>query len=322
MEDVGMLAVAVAVAGCAQGAARPEPEAAGREGPRVREGLTEVEGGRVWWRVVGDGDGTPLVLLHGGPGHPHDYLEPLEALADERPVIFYDQLGCGRSDRPADPDLWRIDRFVEELHTLREALGLTKMHVLGHSWGSMLATDYLLAHGAGVDGVILDSPVLSMRRFLVDANALRAQLPEEVRAVIDRSEAAGTYDTDEFKAAYMEYIKRHLLRIDPFPASVMRTLEGAGDPVYASMWGPSEFLVTGSLGSYEREDRLGEIRARSLLLSGRHDEVTPATAAAYQARLPGSRLVVFENGSHLKHLEETDRYLEVVREFLREADGG
>ena len=111
--------------------------------PRLQphEGFVAVPGGRVWYKVVGSGSGTPLLLLHGGPGATSHYLEPLSALGDERPVIFYDQLGCGRSDRPSDTNLWRVERFVEELKMVRQTLGLRRLHILGHSWGAMLAAE-------------------------------------------------------------------------------------------------------------------------------------------------------------------------------------
>src|SRR5437773_2264059 len=104
-----------------------------------REGFINVEGGRVWYRVVGDGPKTPLLLVHGGPGVNSLYLKPMAGLAVDRPVIFYDMLGGGKSDRPADTTLWRMDRFVDELSKLREALGLSEIHLYGHSFGATLA---------------------------------------------------------------------------------------------------------------------------------------------------------------------------------------
>jgi proline-specific peptidase len=104
----------------------------------AQEGFIEVTGGRVWYRSVGEG-GIPLLCLHGGPGFTHYYLEPLELLADQRQVIFYDQLGCGNSDRPEDVTLWTVERFVDELVTVRQTLGLNRLHLFGSSWGGMLA---------------------------------------------------------------------------------------------------------------------------------------------------------------------------------------
>src|SRR5438105_3799139 len=154
-------------------------------------GYIAVEGGRVWYRIVGEERaGIPLLVLHGGPGYPHDYLEPLERLADERPVIFYDQLGCGRSDRPPDKTLWRAARFVRELAQVREALRLDTVHLYGHSWGTMLAVDHLLS-GAMAASLILASPALSIPRWLGDAAAYRSALPPDIQSTLARHEAAG-----------------------------------------------------------------------------------------------------------------------------------
>src|SRR5258707_11653023 len=181
------------------------------------EGFIAVEGGRVWYRIAGEArTGVPLLILHGGPGYPHDYLEPLEELSDERPVIFYDQLGCGKSDRPDDKTLWRIDRFVLELAQVRAALGLDRMHLFGHSWGTMLAVDYLLS-GASAASLILASPALSIPRWRADAHIYLATLPTEIRKTLTRHEAARTTHTTEYHEATLEYYQRDLCPIDPWP---------------------------------------------------------------------------------------------------------
>src|SRR5215475_7331243 len=165
------------------------------------EGYVNVQGGRIWYRIAGSGTRTPLLLLHGGPGAPSYYLNPLAALADERPVIFYDQLGAGRSDKPTDVTLWRVERFVEELRRLRTALSLDQVHLLGHSWGTMLAVDYMLTKPVGVRSLILASPALSISRWIQDAETLKRTLPESVQAVIAKHESAGTFDSPEYQAA-------------------------------------------------------------------------------------------------------------------------
>ena len=169
-----------------------------RAGLQPGEGYVDVPGGRIWYRIVGSGKRTPLVLLHGGPGAPSYYLNPLAALADERPVIFYDQLGAGRAEKPTDVTLWRVERFVEELSRLRTALRLDQVHLLGHSWGTMLAVDYMLTKPVGVRSLILASPVLSMSRWLEDAATLKKTLPESIQAVIAKHESAGTFDSPEY----------------------------------------------------------------------------------------------------------------------------
>ena len=212
----------------------------------------------VWYRVVGAGAGDLLVLLHGGPGFPSDYLSPLVALGDDRPVVFYDQLGCGRSGRPIDSRLWRLERFVAELGSVLAGLNVTRYHLLGHSWGAMLALDYALGRPTGLCSLILASPPLSLRRWLADAARYRAALPEAVRKVLDTHEAAGTIDTDAYAEATQTYYARHVCRLDPWPEPLLRSGEGAGQEVYRAMWGSSEFVIDGNLGDYERVDRLPE----------------------------------------------------------------
>jgi proline iminopeptidase len=286
----------------------------------AREGYINLSDGRVWYRVVGSGERPPLVLLHGGPGFPHDYLEPLGALADERPVIFYDQLGCGRSDRPDDTSLWHADRFVKELEQVRATLAPERVHILGHSWGSMLATDYALTRPRGLLSLILASPALSIKRWVEDAAECRKQLPANVQETLSRHEREGTIDSDEYRQAAEVFYRRHVCRLEPWPEAMARTLEGMGQAVYNTMWGPSEFHPTGNLLDYDRTARLNEIEAPVLFTCGRYDEATPEAAGWYQSLTPRSELAVFDGSAHMPHLEETDLYLEAVRDFLRRAD--
>lgn len=285
-----------------------------------RERYATVPGGRVWYQVVGDGPTVPLYALHGGPGFPHDYLEPLADLADERPVIFYDQLGCGRSDRPDDPSLWNVERFVAELAEVRRALGLERVHILGHSWGSMLATDYALTRPDGLVALVLASPPLSIPRWLDDLAAYRRELPADVQAVLDEHEAAGTVDSPEYGAATMAFYRRHLCRLDPWPEAQQRAFDGAGLPVYHAMWGPNEFYMTGSLRTYDRTDRLPELDVPTLFTCGRFDEATPATTDWYRSLVLGAEIAIFEQSAHVPHLEEPDRYRATVADFLRRVE--
>ncbi|MBI4862954.1 MAG: proline iminopeptidase-family hydrolase [Candidatus Riflebacteria bacterium] len=308
---IGLLALLVAQ-GCLAAPARRD----------VREGFVHVPGGRVWYRIVGAGQkAVPLLVLHGGPGVPHDYLEPLEALADARPVVFYDQLGCGNSDKPADRSLWTIERFVEELVQVRKALGLSRVHILGQSWGSMLAIDYMLTRKPeGVVSLVLSGPCLSTSRWVADTRALVARLPARIRMVIEAAEASGRFDSKEYRQAVDEFFRRHVCRLDPWPDCMNRSARRVGGPVYEHMWGPSEFTVTGTLRGYERVERLEEITTPALFTCGRHDEATPEASALYRDRLPGAQLVVFDGASHEHHLERTALYLHVVGGFLRRTE--
>jgi len=285
-----------------------------------QEGRVPVPGGHVWYGIAGEDRGLPLLTLHGGPGFPHDYLTSLAGLAAERPVIFYDQLGCGRSDRPDDPSLWTVERFVEEVHQVVAALGLDRYHLLGQSWGSMLATDFALTRPAGLVSLILASPPLSIPRWLADCARYRHELPAEVQAVLDRHEAAGTTSSAEYQEATMAFYRRHVCRLDPWPPELMRCLEGVGWPVYHAMWGPNEFFMTGTLRTYDRTPRLGEITLPTLFTCGRYDEATPEATAWYASLVPGARLAIFEQSAHMPHLEEREAYLATVRDFLHHVE--
>lgn len=286
----------------------------------VREGYVPVRGGRVWYKVVGSGGAIPLVTVHGGPGIPHDYLEPLEGLASERPVIFYDQLGAGRSDRSDDVSLWHNDRFVDELGRLIDALGLEQLHLLGQSWGTILATEYALRHPAKLASLVLASPVLSIPRFAAGGAALRAALPAKIRSVLDQHEAAGTTDSPEYATATMEFYGRHICRLDPWPDALMRSFSGLNSVIYSTMQGPNEFTINGIHKDYDVTARLSQIHLPTLFTSGRYDEVRPDDVAWYRGLVPGAELVVFEQSAHMAHMEETDAYLRVLREFFRRAE--
>lgn len=287
-----------------------------QERPAV-EGHIAVPGGRVWYRIVGqDAPGTPLLVVHGGPGVPHDYLEPLEALATRRPVIFYDQLGCGGSDRPDDLTLYALPRFVEELAMVREALGLTRLHLLGQSWGALLAVEYLLRRGQkGVEGLILSGPCLNAKRFAADQRAHLARMPMDVQEAVAAAEATGDYDSPAYQAAIAAFYARHVCRLTPWPECLSRAIAKMGLPWYTHMWGPSEFTLTGTLADYDCTAELSRIAVPTLFTCGRFDEATPETTADFASRIPGARLVVFEEASHSHHLEQEGKYLEVVERF-------
>jgi proline iminopeptidase len=281
------------------------------------EGYIEVPGGKVWYRIVGSGTATPLLLLHGGPGAPSYYLKPLAALADERPVVFYDQLGAGHSDPITDTTLLTVERFVAELAAVREALGLEEVHLLGHSWGTMLATDYLLTKPTGVRSVILASPAISIPRWLADADTLLLTMPDSIQAAVARHEADGTFDDPEYQAAVMAFYEHYVGRKLPWSADVDSTFTQLSMMVYGHMWGPSEFTATGTLRDYDRTDRLHEITIPTLFTTGRYDEARPETVEYYQSLIPGAALAIFENSAHLTMQDEPEENVWIVREFLR-----
>lgn len=279
-----------------------------------------VPGGRVWASRVGGGEGLPLLVLHGGPGSCHDYLISLAQLGGERPVIFYDQLGCGRSDRPASRSHWRIDRFVQELQAVVTAFDLSRCHLLGHSWGTMLGLDWALQEPGRVASLTFVSPCFSMRRIKADMARLKQALPQSIQDVLTAHETRGTTDSGMYRAATRLFYQQHVCRLVPWPEPLVRTQSAFSWEVYQTMWGPSEFTLSGNLSDYEREDRLGELAVPVLYACGQYDEITPESTAAYHERTPGSRFVVFPASSHVPNLEEPEHFLHTVAGFLRNAE--
>jgi proline iminopeptidase len=280
------------------------------------EGYIGVPGGRVWYRIVGNAAGVPLLCLHGGPGFPHDYLEELAGLADRRPVVFYDQLGCGRSDRPSDKSLWDVERFVEELVVVRQSLGLDRLHLFGSSWGGMLAMQYMLDRRPALESLILSSSPASCPRWTADCAELLAELPETLRETIRRHEAHRYTGCLEYSAAILPYYKRHVCRLDPWPDALERAFAHANQEIYKYMAGPSEFAIVGTLRDWNVTDRLGEIDVPTLITCGEHDEMRPAHAADMLRRMPNAELEVFPGASHVTMAEVPDAYRARLNEFF------
>jgi L-proline amide hydrolase len=291
------------------------------EGTMTRDEL------ETWYRVVGDlaSGPTPVVICHGGPGAAHDYTEPIANLSRYgRGCVLYDQVGCGKSThRPDAPaDFWTIQLFKDELVDLTQHLGIADRYaVVGQSWGGMLGMEHALDHPAGLRAlVVADSPA-SIPLWVAEANRLREDLPPDVQETLVRHEEAGTTDTAEYEDAVRVFYDRHLCRV-PWPASVQRSFaQMAKDPtVYHTMNGPSEFHCIGSLKTWEITDRLHTIATPTLLVSGRYDEATPHIVEQIHTRIPGAQWELFEESSHMPHVEEPEGFLEAVEAFLKTVD--
>src|SRR6201987_2368889 len=290
---------------------------------KSEEGYIDVPGGKVWYRAVGDNaEATPPLCLHGGPGFTHYYLEALESLADRRRVIFYDQLGCGRSDRPGDLTLWNVDRFVDELAQVRWARNLDRLHLFGSSWGGMLAMQYVLDRRPELVSLTLCGSPASMIRWVTDCDALLAAQPAEVRAVTREHERAGFTACREYQAAILGFYREHVCRLSPWPAGLERSFAEAGYAVYNHMNGPSEFTVTGTLKTWDIMGRLGEIEVPALLVGGRYDECRPAHLEERHRRIAGLQLAIIENASHLCFAERPDEFTGLVNSFLARIEAG
>lgn len=288
-----------------------------------REGFIESGDDRTWYRITGAiGDRPTLIALHGGPGATHDYLLPLTGLAAPgRAVVHYDQLGNGRSTHLPDaaPASWAVQRFLDELDALLTGLGIVRNYVLlGQSWGGMLAAEHAVRRPSGLRGLIIANSPASMRLWSAAADELRAELPASVQGALLRHEADGTTDSDEYGEAMRVYYRRHVCRLDPWPDELEATLAAIdADPtVYHTMNGPSEFHVSGSLRNWSIDDRLSAIDTPTLVINGRYDEATDETVRPFVEQIRGARWVRFEESSHMPHLEEPTRFLEVVGGFL------
>jgi L-proline amide hydrolase len=297
----------------------PEPD---------EQGTVPFHGGETWYRITGDiGSGlTPLVVLHGGPGVPHDYVLSLTALASTgRAVIHYDQFGCGGSTHlPQEgEDFWTVQLFLDELDNLLGHLGIAdSYHLLGQSWGGMLGSEHAIRQPTGLRSLVISNSPASMELWVSEAMKQRAALPESVRDALNRHEADDTTDDPEYLAATQVVYDQHVCRVVPNPPEVLRSMARLDeDPtVYHTMNGPNEFFCIGTLRDWSVVDRVHSIVAPTLLASGRFDEATPATVQPFFDGIEDVRWEIFENSSHMPFVEEPERYMQVVGDFLAEHD--
>ena len=298
--------------------------------PPDRELMAPVPGGRVYVRVNGrlDSGRPPLVLLHGGPGGTHGSMLDALALADQRAIVFYDQLDSGRSDHPNDPKNWTVARFTDEVEAVRRALGVQRWHVLGHSWGGTIALEYGARRPPQLAGLILASPLVSTKSWIADANVLRGELPPNVQAVLDTCEPprpvtpACETATEAFYRAFngrepaSEGMKAY--------AAAQRSAGGKGfnAALYNAMWGSSEFVATGSLKDYDGEPLLAKLDGRhTLFIDGQYDEARPVTLAQFAKRVPGAEFAVIPGAAHGFFNDRPEESIGILRPWLERQDG-
>lgn len=314
MNRVRLLSVILAVAACrgdrTRGPAKPAA---------LGEGRLAVPGGRIWYTVSGTGSGTPLVLLHGGPGLSSYYLKPLADLGDDRQVIRYDQLGGGKSDTTSDTALFTIAHFVQELDSLRSHLGVAKWHVLGHSWGTILALEYYRAHPDRVVSLTFGSPVFDIPAYERRARQLVTTLSQPAQHSIRRAEATGEYDSPAYQNAINEFYGLYVFR-HPVPADLDSSFASFNQGIYNYMQGPSEFTITGTLKQYDATPFLPQIGVPTLVTVGEFDEVGPDLVRGHAAQIPGARFEILAGSAHMTFWDARDANVRVVREFLRTAD--
>ena len=284
------------------------------------EGYVEVTGGKVWYRINGDNKNTPVLLLHGGPGSSSFGFEPYKEISDDRPVIFYDQLGSGRSDRITDTTLMTVERYVEEVEMLRKDLDLEKVYLHGQSWGTALGLEYYLKYPEHVEGIIFSSPYFSTRRWIKDANELVATLPDSIQKIIRTNEKNKTFSNQEYKDAVTLFYSKFLRRKERSQAQKDTASKYFGTNVYEYMWGPSEFTATGTLLNYNRIDKLSEVKVPVLFLTGEYDEAKPSTVREYQSLVPNAEFVEISNSGHATLNDNPEEALSAIRTFLNKTD--
>ncbi|MEH6719546.1 MAG: proline iminopeptidase-family hydrolase [Aurantimonas endophytica] len=283
----------------------------------------EVEGYKVVTYSYGSGDDV-VFCLNGGPGLPCDYLRDSHSCLIDHGyrVVAFDQLGTGASDRPTDPALWTITRYVEEVETVRHALALGKVHLVGQSWGGWLSIEYALTYPDALRTLTLENTAADIPHLVRELERLREALGAETVAMMQRHEAEGTLDHPEYQAAITVLNYRHVCRLSEWPAPVQRSLGDWNMGPYETIQGPNEFLYTGNLKDWNRIPDMHRITVPVLITVGQHDELTPACAAKMKHALPDAELKVFPNSSHMPFFEEPDAFYPVLVDFLKRRGGG
>ena len=279
----------------------------------------------VWTKRIGNG-AIKVLLLHGGPAFTHNYFECFENFFPQAGIEFYyyDQLGCGNSDILTDTSLWRIPRYVEEVEQVRQGLGLENFYLLGHSWGSMLAMEYLDKYQSHVKGAVLSNMTAGIQKYLAYANTLKAKFfsPADIKK-FDSLDKLGKYDSPVYQELLMTKLYGHVIcQINPWPEPLMRSFKMANMPIYIQMQGVDEFHITGNFKGWEMWDRLPGIKTPTLVLGGMNDEMNPEDMKEEARLLPNSRLYMCPNGSHMSMYDDQQNYFNALIGFLKDVEGG
>lgn len=294
---------------------------------KTTEGYMPYLGYQTYYRIVGEcKDGKkPLLLLHGGPGSTHNYFEVLDALAETgRAVISYDQLGCGNSYVEGHPELWCQKTWDEELIQLRRHLGLDEVHLLGQSWGGMLAIEYLCDYAPeGITSVILSSTLSSASLWAHEQHRMIRFLSEEDQKAIQEAEAAGNFDSPAYLAANDRFMLRHCAgEVTEDSPECLRRPKKSGSEAYLYGWGPNEYNPTGSLGNWEYTDKLDRITCPALIINGTNDLCTPLVAKTMYDRIPNAKWELFDGCRHMCFVEENKKYIQLLTRWMDETEKG
>lgn len=280
-------------------------------------GYLDVKGGKIHYCQYGMNNSEAIIFLHGGPGAPSNYLNPLTRLSGDFHLILFDQLGCGLSDRIEDTSLMSVENYVEQIETLANHLKIKRFHLYGHSWGTILAIEYYNKYPDKVKSLIFSSPAISIPMWVKDTEILTARLPEKIRLNIIKCTEAGIFDTTDYQEAVNVFYEKYVARKLPWSEDINNTFAGFGTSVYNYMWGPSEFTATGTLKNYNGLPLLEKIKIPVLYIIGKYDEVRLETAEYYKNKTSNSELVVNPKAAHMTMHDNAEFDIEVILKFLK-----
>jgi proline iminopeptidase len=283
---------------------------------------------RVWTKRTGNNPRLKVLLLHGGPGSTHEYLEACDSYFPAAGIeyYYYDQLGAGFSDQPDEPSLWTLDRFVDEVEQVRRALGLgaDDFVLFGHSWGGLLAIEYALNYQAHLKGLVISNMMSSVPAYDAYAkDVLMGEIEHGARAEIKAIEGTGDFDNPRYMQLLNEHhYVHHVLRmaVEDWPDPVERGFAHINPTIYVPMQGPSELGVSpdAKLAHWDRTDQLGSIEVPTLVIGARYDTMDPTYMEMMADRLPAGRYLYCPNGSHLAMYDDQTVYFAGLVEFLRD----
>ncbi len=283
--------------------------------------MIPVAGGKykVWTKRLGSGS-VKVLLLHGGPGFPHDYLEAMESFLPQAGIemYYYDQLGVGNSDVPDDPALWTLPRYLSEVEEVRRGLGLDHFVLYGHSWGGILAMEYALNYQQHLRGLVISNMTASMRSYLRRTASLKEKLlSTESLARFNAMESARDYDNPAYTQIVMDELYPQMVcRLKPWPEPLTRVFRLANEKIYGQMQGKSEFEMTGNLKDWDRWDRLHEIKVKTLAIGSEHDEMDPTDIRKMATLIPNASSAICPNGSHMALWDDQEIYFRNLLAFL------
>jgi proline iminopeptidase len=281
------------------------------------EGYVAVNGGKLWYRIIGEGDATPLLMMHGGPGGTSRSFYLFEKLTKDRPIILFDQLGTGRSGHHEDTSLLKVNEFVEQVADLTKHLNLNSFYLYGHSWGTALALEYYSAYPSGVEGIIFNSPYFSTAIWEADADTLITLLPLATQKAIAEGEASGDFSAKSYRQANNVYLSNYGSR-GKRRSSDLDTVKAPGKYfMYNYMWGPTEFTAPGTLKNYDIIDKLKKVTVPTLFITGKYDEARPATVRSFERMVPGSSTVVIRRAGHSTMHDNLCQNRRAIRKFLK-----